>query len=52
MAGATIKDVSDFFKTGNPERDSLGAFKKEWMALTDEERDYFKAEVGMVISKI
>jgi hypothetical protein len=47
----TIKDVSDFFKTGDPERDSLSQFKDEWMSLSDEEREFFKAEVGKVIGK-
>lgn len=48
---ATIKDVSDFFKTGDPKRDSLGAFKDEWMALSDEEREFFKDEVSKEIGK-
>lgn len=51
MASATIKDVADFFKTGDPERDSLAAFKKEWMALSEPERDYFKDEVAHAIGK-
>lgn len=48
---ATIKDVSDFFKTGDPKRDSLSAFKAEWLELNDEERDFFKNEVGAIIGK-
>ncbi len=48
---ATIKDVADFFKTGDPQRDSLAAFKNEWMALNDEEREFFKAEVSAAIGK-
>lgn len=51
MSNATIKDVADFFKTGDPKRDSLGAFKDEWMSLTEEERDFFKDEVGKVLGK-
>lgn len=42
---ATIKDVSDFMKTGDPSRDSLSAFKTEWLALSDEEREWFKSEL-------
>lgn len=48
---ATIKDVSDFFKTGDPQRDSLAAFKAEWLALTDDEREWFKSEVASVTGK-
>lgn len=42
---ATIKDVSDFFKTGDPNRDSLSAFKAEWLELSEAERDWFKDQV-------
>ncbi len=51
MATATIKDVSDFFKTGDPVRDSLKNFKDEWTALDDLSRDYLKSEVAKVIGK-
>ena len=47
---ATIKDVSDFFKTGDPTRDSLAAFKNEWLALSDEEREYFKSDTSLMVA--
>lgn len=50
MTDATLKNISDFFKTGDPARDSLSAFKDEWVALSEEERNYFKEEVGKAIS--
>jgi hypothetical protein len=48
---ASLKDVADYFKTGDPTRDSLGKFKDEWLALTEEERDFFKDGVGAVTGK-
>lgn len=48
---ATLKDIADFFKTGDPSRDSLGNFKNEWMALSEEERDFFKDSVGTELGK-
>lgn len=51
MSNATIKDVSDYFKTGDPKRDSLGSFREEWLNLSEEDRDFFKEEVGKEIGK-
>jgi len=48
---ATIKDVSDFFKTGDVERDKLGSFRKEWEALTEAEQQALKNEVGKAIGR-
>lgn len=48
---ATIKDVADFFKTGDKERDSLKGFTEEWKALNQEEKDFFLDEVGKVVGK-
>lgn len=46
MAAATIKDVSDYFKTGDPDRDKLGNFKNEWTALTDKDKAEIKQGLG------
>jgi hypothetical protein len=48
---ATLKDIADYFKTGDPARDSLGKFKDEWMSLSEEERDFFKESVGTALGK-
>lgn len=46
---ASIKQISDFFKTGNPERDKLANFSAEWKALSDAEKDEIKGLVGAEI---
>jgi hypothetical protein len=46
MASASIKQVADFFKTGDPERDTLTAFSKEWKQLDDDTKAEVKALVG------
>jgi carboxylesterase type B len=51
LMAATIKDISDFFKTGDPSRDKLGSFRAEWEALTEAERAVLKFEVGKAIGK-
>ena len=51
MPAPTIKDVADFFKTGDPERDKLMKFKDEWTVLSEEEKEYFRTEVGKAIGK-
>lgn len=50
MAEATIKQISDFFRTGDAERDRLSNFAAEWKALSDAEKAEIKtlvtAEIG------
>ncbi len=46
MAVATIKDVSDYFKTGDVERDKLGNFKNEWVQLSDQDKAQLKQGIG------
>lgn len=46
MADATIKEVSDFFKTGDPDRDSLKSFSGEWKQLNDESKQQLRAGIG------
>ena len=49
MAQANMKQISDFFRTGNPQRDSLAGFSAEWKQLTDAEKTFFKDEVGAAL---
>ncbi len=49
--GASLKDIADYFKTGDPARDSLSKFKDEWMALSEQEREFFKEAVGHATGK-
>jgi hypothetical protein len=46
MPDATIKQVSEFFKTGDPSRDALKAFSAEWKALSDQDKADLKAGIG------
>jgi hypothetical protein len=46
MGNATIKQVADFFKTGDPERDRLKAFSDEWKTLDEDSKAQIKAGIG------
>jgi len=47
--GVTIKNISDFFKTGDPKRDSLSVFREEWMNLSEDDKAFFKEEIGKTL---
>jgi hypothetical protein len=49
MAEASIKQISDFFKTGDPERDRLASFSAEWKALNEGEKQEIKEAVAEAI---
>jgi hypothetical protein len=46
MAEGTIKQVADFFKTGDAERDRLANFTAEWKQLTDEDKAQLREGIG------
>lgn len=50
MAEATIKQISDFFRTGDADRDRLSSFAAEWKQLSDAEKTELKALVGAEIT--
>lgn len=49
MAEATIKQISDFFRTGDAERDRLSSFAAEWKALSEDEKTEIKTLVAAAI---
>lgn len=49
MTDANLKQVADFFKTGDPERDRLASFSAEWKRLTEESKNEIKALVGAAL---
>lgn len=49
MADANLKQISDFFKTGDPERDKLANFSTEWKQLDEPAKAEIKALVGAAL---
>lgn len=51
MAEANLKQIADFFKTGDTERDRLANFSAEWKRLTEDDKTEIKqlvaAEMGL-----
>lgn len=50
MPEANISDIKRFFKTGDPERDSMQAFAAEWRQLSDVEKLEIKTLVGEALA--
>lgn len=46
MTDASIKQVADFFKTGDPQRDSLKQFSDEWKQLPEADKAQLRAGIG------
>lgn len=46
MPDATIKQIADFFRTGDAERDRLSNFANEWKQLNDDD----KAEIRTLVT--
>lgn len=46
---ASIKQVSDFFKTGDPDRDKLSNFSKEWAELSESSKAEIRDGVGVAL---
>jgi hypothetical protein len=46
MTDATIKDVADYFKTGEASRDTLSQFAKEWKELSEASKAQIRTGVG------
>ena len=46
MPDATLKQVSDFMKTGDPARDTLAKFRSEWQELPEKDKAEIKKGIG------